>query len=137
MRPLHIPKKLISSSANYSVFWLDDFCKYVVLTGDFAGVLTLGSARFIFPLFIRKFQCVKTSSLLEWACRSKHIFHLFTLNFPCGLPTIRYFLCSTIIIPLHPNKSLYKDSKTFCTPLLAESSSCEQYIRHNKHAYIP
>ena len=30
-----------------------------------------------------------------------------------------------------------KDSKTFCTPLLAESSSCEQYIRHNNYAYVP
>lgn len=56
---------------------------------------------------------------------------------PCGLPTIRYFSILAIIIPLHPDKSLYKDSKTFCTPLLAESSSCEQYIRHNNYAYVP
>lgn len=65
------------------------------------------------------------------------IYYTNTLNLSCGLPTIRYFSILAIIIPLHPDKSLYKDSKTFCTPLLAESSSCEQYIRHNKHAYIP
>ena len=65
------------------------------------------------------------------------IYYLKTLNFSCGLPTIRYFSILAIIIPLHPDKSLYKDSKTFCTPLLAESSSCEQYIRHNNYVYVP
>ena len=99
---------------------------------------------YFFPLFIRKFQCVKTSiSIALWRLITG-IGLLFKTHFPpiytelpCGLPTIRYFSILAIIIPLHPDKSLYKDSKTFCTPLLAESSRFEQYICHNKHAYIP
>ena len=136
----------LSSALSWRLYKLQ--LKFVQTTAEvctaFADVCRIGNAGFIFPLFIRKFQCVKTfMSIALWRLITG-IGLLFKTHFPpiytelpCGLPTIRYFSILAIIIPLHPDKSLYKDSKTFCTPLLAESSRFEQYICHNKHAYIP